>query len=49
MENRIGLQDPEAVQSGALKGESNEPVADGGVEFPNLSIGAAGACCKGRS
>jgi hypothetical protein len=37
------------VQRGALKGESNEPVADGGIEFPNLSIGAAGARCKGRS
>ena len=48
-EQRTGLQDPEAVQRGALKGESNEPVADGGIELPNLSIGVAGARYKGRS
>ncbi len=48
-ENRTGLQDPEAVQRGALKGESYDPVADNGIEFPNLSIGVAGARYKGRS
>ena len=48
-ENRTRLQDPEAVQRGALKGESYEPVDDYGIEFPNLSIGVAGARCKGRS